>query len=510
MYLNIRGFLLFFLFLSNFVFQAFYVHAGGNSLLSKIPVECTFSYPLVNGTPFCVQPTEFHVNTNTQNLQVLVKSLKDGGYVVVWVDTNNHYTHGQKYDSVGFPVGNSFNITEKSNPHVAELEDGGFVVVWDNDWNNVYGQRYDRMGTPLGTKFQVNTDTHSAYLPIVTTLKDGGIVVVWRDNRGTDLNKCHGRRYNSSLTPAENDFILNSDDTYCAYPDVASLPDGGFVTVWMGRNISASHGIRGQRYNVNATKVGSVFTVDTDKFADYGPGIASLKDDGLVVVWNTNSVHNVYWQMYGKNLTSMGGNVKMNAVAGEGNLVRIASLKGGGFVVVWADYAKASASGMVLGQLYDGMGRSVGNQIQISSTTSDGYPDVSAMNDGGFIVVWIAENQGIQGRRYDSVGRSFGSSPISPPTKLTLCDTPNQCLPPETLAPSTKRPTTSAPSTVAPSTQPKTTLAPSTKRPTTSAPATQAPPTTNIPLCEEIKNALQYLSNLLQKSHNASGLCCNK
>lgn len=82
-------------------------------------------------------------------------------------------------------VVNTFWHYDQMKPSIAALKDGGFVVVWqsmkqDGSYWGVYGQRFDAVGNPVGDEFQVNTKvSDSQQNASVIGLKDGGFVVSW-------------------------------------------------------------------------------------------------------------------------------------------------------------------------------------------------------------------------------------------------------------------------------------------------------------------------------------------
>lgn len=89
-------------------------------------------------------------------------------------------------------------------------------------------------------------------------------------------------------------------------------------------------------------------------------------------------------------------------------------LSDGGHVVVWTSDAQDGSYPGVYGQRYNVSGVKVGAEFLINGTTS-GYqhePSVSAMVDGGFIVVWqgngAPDASDIYMQRYDAAGTKVG------------------------------------------------------------------------------------------------------
>ncbi|WP_457092935.1 Ig-like domain-containing protein [Microvirga sp. P5_D2] len=94
----------------------------------------------------------------------------------------------------------------------------------------------------------------------------------------------------------------------------------------------------------------------------------------------------------------------------------VTSLKDGGFVVTWQSLYQDGSSVGVYGQRYDAGGRPVGSEFRINTYTNDaqGSPSITALTNGGFVVVWHSDGQdgfgyGVYGQRYDASGSSVGS-----------------------------------------------------------------------------------------------------
>jgi hypothetical protein len=109
--------------------------------------------------------SEFLVNTNTTNSKLVeaIATLNDGGFVVTWIsigqDGDGYGIYAQRYDAncirngTEFKV-NNYIISHQASSSVASLKDGGFVIVWvsfgqDGDLKGIFGQRYDANGTPI-------------------------------------------------------------------------------------------------------------------------------------------------------------------------------------------------------------------------------------------------------------------------------------------------------------------------------------------------------------------------
>ncbi|MBT99683.1 MAG: hypothetical protein CL902_13830, partial [Dehalococcoidia bacterium] len=348
------------------------------------------------------------------------------------------------------PVGEEFQINTyeyhwQRYPEVTSLkgEDGGFVVTWSSYTNpgesnyGVYGQRYDDFGAPVGDEFHVNTyiSSEQSYSHIAA-LEDGGFVVTWRDNSGHDGGSSYdvrGQRYDVDGNAVGDEFRVNTHTgSEQREGQLTGLSDGGFVVTWMdssGHDGGSSWDIRGQRYDASGELIGDEFLVNshTGSSQQY-PSVAALGDGGFVVMWQDQSGHDggSSWDIRGQRYETLvdgDGNVTTQA-AGSEFLVNtwtnstqdypdVSSLMDGGFVVTWEDSSghDGGSSSDIRGQRYDADGGAVGDEFLINTyVDSDQYqPSVTELDDGGFVVTWSSNNQdgsnyGVYSQRFDADG----------------------------------------------------------------------------------------------------------
>ena len=339
--------------------------------------------------------------------------------------------------TVDMSSGSEFQVSTQTTGHqhdssVTVLADGSYVIVWesndgqDGSFAGVFGQRFDANDNPIGSEFQVNTFTSGSQdNPKVVALDNGGFVVVWEsDGQDGDLNGIHGQRYDANGNTVGAEFGVNTTTTG-AQEDVSisALSDGGFVVVWAGNGAGDAQGIFGQRYDANGNQAGSEFGINsTVSDSQDNAEVAALEGGGFVVVWSgpDGSGYGVSGQRYDANGNTVGGEFQVNTTTTDyQDTAQITALSDGGFVVVWESYLQDGSSNGTYGQRYDANGNAVNSEFQINTTTAgdQGDPSIGALADGGFLVVWESSNQdgsgrGIYAQQYDSNGNTVGSETL--------------------------------------------------------------------------------------------------
>jgi len=246
------------------------------------------------------------------------------------------------------------------------------------------------MTTPLatGTEFRINTETNDNQRDSsVAGLAGGGFVVTWgsggdQDGDGTGI---FGQLHDATGAAIGSEFQVNSyTDSSQWTASVAPLLDGGFVVAWQSRGQddpaqTFGNGIYGQRYDADGNTIGSEFLINsTTAGSQIDPSITGLSD--------------------------------------------------GGFVVTWAGSSQDGSSWGVFGQSFNSSGNATGTEFQINTYTDSGQQnsEITALSDGGFVVVWESWEQddeenfgsfngsafsaiGIYGQRYNANGEAVGS-----------------------------------------------------------------------------------------------------
>ncbi len=383
---------------------------------------------------------EFRVNTTTLygQQEPSVAMLEDGGFVVTWSsmsqDGDNTGIFAQRYDQYGDPVGSEFQVNsyttgEQDRPVIAALEGGGFVIVWrsdgaDGDSYGISGQRYGADGLPDGTEFTINTTTTSwQFDPDVTAVGGGGFLVTWQSVSGADPSGwgTYAQLFDDTGAQVSGETLINTEtDFNQESPATADLANGA-VIVWASQHQDGSGwGIYGQRFDANGAPAGGEFPINaTTADEQAAPDVAGLEDGGFVVVWRSfaqdGSGYGVYGQRYDASGNAVGGEFAVNTHVTDDQLDPVVTaLADGGYVVVWSSMLQDGFSHGVYGQRYDAAGNPDGGEFLINTFVSGQQyqPAITAMPDGGFLVTWTSDGQdgsgfGVHAQRFTTQDLSF-------------------------------------------------------------------------------------------------------
>ena len=334
---------------------------------------------------------------------------------------------------------NTYTTSDQGEPAIAHLADGGFVVAWrslepsDTDpyESNVRAQRFGADGDAIGEEFQVNSDIPGGQAsPAVAGLTDGGFVILWHVLRQTGSGfDLQGKIYTSGGTAVGEEFQVNSYSPGPQWaPEVATLPDGGFVVVWASLGSSGSDDFRlstqARRFGADGSPVADDFQVNTYTTADQTRGaVTALADGGFMVVWRnivrsgTDILANsVQGQRYSADGSAVGEEFQIDDGLFSTRIYHsIAGLADGGFIVAWSDVPPGGAPGTppdVRARRFAADSSAAGGSFQVNSYTPDvqSDPSVSSLANGGFVVAW--RSLGSSGSDYglDSIqARRFGA-----------------------------------------------------------------------------------------------------
>jgi hypothetical protein len=371
-------------------------------------------------------------NANTP----IVQTYNDAAISGVTVD-NIDWINGRVAslaDAQDLHVNNDYILGSQTQPAITYLTNGGWVVVWidesqrDGSSNGVFLQAYDVDGQEIRLEQQVNTyNIGDQSLPQVTPLADGGWVLAWTSNQDPNNGGfgIYTQRFDAQAQKIGVETLVNrsytTDNQYV--PDIATLADGGWLVAyssWM--QDGSSYGIYQQRYDQYNNPIAANELVNSlTTGSQYKPKVAGLNDGGWVVVWydNTNDSagNGVFLQRYNSDGTKSGSQVGVNSTStADQEFPSVSALNNGGWVVVWADNSAADSDGSsVMMQRFGADGAADGAETIVNTYTTSNQENavVETLADGSFVVVWESLGQdgsadGIYQQRFAEDGSRIG------------------------------------------------------------------------------------------------------
>lgn len=370
----------------------------------------------------------------------------------------SYLTAGVDQDQSGFQPSEDFTAP----PRVVALVGGGYVVVYGKynlnagDWN-LYVQRFDASGARVGSETLIAASGAFQYEPHIAALADGGFTVAYTQNGvGPNGSGAFVRTFNADGSARTGEVRADTvsgnywteyydldnpgfqpDQDMANPPQVIALTGGGFVAVY-GKytNDGAQWNVCVQRFGADGLAVGSEITISAPGIYQIDAQATALIDGGFVIMW-TSADGGISPAQSGVFATvfEADGSVRASAVrvdnpaiggsyvtvysdldnsgiqAGEdyGSPPQIVALQGGGFVVVYGKYTSGNGWS-VHAQTFTANGVKVGGELAVSSTGALEFePEVTALNDGGFAVVWSVEgiapySAGVMTRIYNADG----------------------------------------------------------------------------------------------------------
>lgn len=398
-----------------------------------------------------------------------ITSLADGSIIVLRPDGNNNYNHAQRYDANGNLLGQQFQLLSNKfifdgNEIISEegtalgaLDDGGFVVVFraaassqatssynDLDQSNggIYAQRFNADGEQVGLGFLVNTE-HNDYqgAPKIIGLDGGGFLVAWesheQDGSGVGL---YGQIYDQYTRPVGSEFLINQQQTLGDQVNVqlVTLAEGGFMAVWETLSEQGDAvGLWGQRFDADGQSLDAApMAISQDNSLWQGAmSVSDRGDQGFIVVWETLTSDNTYditAQVFNSQGETIGDNFIVNTdTEAQQRQPSATLLADDSYVVTWQS-ASPTFEGDIYAQRFDATGDPIDKQfiVNLDRAGNQASAEVTAMSDGGFMVVWEeveANDYGyavsnVYGQRFDASGNRIAHDVTSVDTDALAID----------------------------------------------------------------------------------------
>jgi phosphoheptose isomerase len=347
----------------------------------------------------------------------------------------------------GEPMGgeflvNTFTTSRQFAPALAIDARGDFVAVWssidqDGSAAGVFARRFSAAGAPLGAEFRVNQFTQNDQtMPDVAAVPDGGFVVAWMSQfQNTFGSDVYARRYDADGAPLGGEFRVNvATPGNQIDPAIATDDDGGFVVTWSGEGAGDDSGVFARRFDASGAALGGELRVNTHTpTRQFQPSIAMAPDGNFAVAW-TSQVENdgdgagVYAQRFSAAGAPQGGEFRVHDYATSDQVSpAVAMAADGSFAVTWASLGQDGHLWGVFARRFDAAGAAVGGDVLVNTDTTSFQqaPAIATDAGGDFVVSW--EGAGTVAAGWDVYARPFGAggAPLGEQFRVNST-TPNQ------------------------------------------------------------------------------------
>jgi len=308
-------------------------------------------------------------------------------------------------------------------PHIVGLSNGNFLVAWEESGTtgvatqagtDIVGKIFDAEGNLVRDSYRLNsgrTADNERDFDIAAT-NDGGFILVFVDNDIStpgDTDVIY-QRHNAAGNSLGTDVILTETTANFTFsnPQITVNQQNNTSVLQFQNTQSGDNGIFLRTIDANGV-VTSTGSVNDDPASDEDQGdIAMLTNGNVVSVWTDEAGgDSVQYRIQ----TATGASVTTAAnVDATGRGAQVTALTNGGFVVAYENY-NVGTGGAITAGIYNAAG-AIQSFVTVANTAnSENEPDVIALPDGDFVVVWDDDTANtLLARRYNADGTTDGST----------------------------------------------------------------------------------------------------
>jgi len=195
-------------------------------------------------------------------------------------------------------------------------------------------------------------------------------------------------------------------------PAAGKLADGGSVVTWTGfTEAGVPAGIFGQIYNSDRSLRGAPFQIgNSTAFQQQLSSVAGLTSGDFVVAWQQKAVNGSCVAIVAQQFNSTGQTEGSVFPVSSGSLTwapRVTALNNGGFTVVWSSAWQNGTCSSVYGRIFNSTSAPLNGEFKINNSSDrQVFQDIVGLTQGGFVVVWT----NVQGEEYDIYGQLYDNS----------------------------------------------------------------------------------------------------
>ena len=294
---------------------------------------------------------------------------------------------------------------QQRRPDVTLDASSGPVVVWEDDRNtngffDINARAFNRDGTDRFRDVSVNANGSGQQLkPSIASTADGHIFVTWEDDANHNgLFQILARGLNPDGSPRFADIVVNqSPSGQQRRPDLAVMPDGGFVVVWQDdRDRNGVHQVFARGFHADGSERFAEIVVNSQSSGQQlQPRLAIGRDGAFVVVWEDDANENGAFEIRARGFNEDGSQrfaeFTVNSdPSGEQRQPDVAAAPDGAFVIVWADDKNRNGRFDILARSFDENGTELLSDVTVNTVTAGQQvnPRVAVGSDRAFVVVW--------------------------------------------------------------------------------------------------------------------------
>lgn len=362
-----------------------------------------------------------------------VAILKDGTFVVIWIETVSveiegsvfrevSSVHGQVFYANGDKLGDEFIVSPPkageysffNEVHVVALKDGGFAVTYshfaDGDpensdiWLRVYEADRSASAEVIATQDVPHWQGH----PVVAASADGGFTLSYQTTTEAGENPMMVQRYDASGSRMGSSKVVTPAGDM---QSLTTLKNGNTVIAYEAYDDAGNSGLRARIYAPDGSEISTSSGITLPSTLDgyqQDPSITALADGRFVAVWTQvgptsgdASIALVRGRIFTADGNPVGADFQINVKAeGSQRSASVAALPNGGFAVAFEDWDFESDAAVVVAQsirvvTFGSNGLREGDEIVIATGGPGDVeaPILSALADGRLLLTWSELNQ---------------------------------------------------------------------------------------------------------------------
>lgn len=333
-----------------------------------------------------------------------IARLPNGGLVVVWTNTDRTIS-ARFYDASGsqtradvLVMGETSTLNLSGNvnhPFVAVLQDGSIVITYEQfniSGSQIFAKRFEADGDVLSEPVLLHTLNQQASRGgEITALNDGGYAIGVVQFDGSVQGLFTQRFSPDGIAQAELQPVNQTTEALQGFIDIAATQAGGHAVVWASEGVDgASFAVMMRVYDANGAALTGEFQVNQSTSGNQNmPSVVALADGTLAVVWHSVTAvgtASIAGRLFNPDGTARSAEFTVDAGAGTRLYPEIAALEAGGFAVVWENFN----SGNVFAAVFDAQANQIAAPVALNTAQNvrAGTAEITAMEGNRLAVLW--------------------------------------------------------------------------------------------------------------------------